>query len=400
MTNDGPLLPEGMWLERAPHVRRRRRRRHRRFKRLRSLGARVVPARVRRWFDDNPALGTIVGVLLLLLLVILFWLLWLWLHLNQTPEFDLDLGENRPPFVGGENILLVGLDCDEAAAAGDTLRTCAGTADGFALEDITTMRAEEFASTGVRSDVIMVLHVSEDGSRAQVISIPRDSYVAVEGHGRTKINAAFSYGGPNLLGRTIEQNFGIHLTHIAITEFDGFRGITEALGGVQVYVPEAISDPHCNCVTWERGWQTIEGDRALAYVRTRYGLARGDFDRVQRHQNFLRAVVNRTRDMSVLANPLKVTRLVDEITGHIALDSEFSDSEVIKLTYSALKMSLRDISFATVPFKGSAMVGDQSVVLLEEKQARRMFDAVARDRFLAWAGDNKVETLPPENAVK
>lgn len=398
MTNDGPLLPEGMRLERPPRVRRRRR--HRRFKWLHTLYVRVVPARVRRWIDDNPALAAIVGILLLLLLIILLWLLWLWLHLNRTPEFDVDLGDNRPPFVGGENILLVGLDCDEAAIEGDALRTCSESDDEFDLEDLSTMEADDFASTGVRSDVIMVLHVSEDGSKAQVVSIPRDSYVEVDGHGKTKINAAFAYGGPNLLGRAIEQNFGIHLTHIAVTEFDGFRGITEALDGVQVYVPETIVDSRCDCVSWEKGWQTIEGDSALEYVRTRYGLARGDFDRVQRHQNFLRAVVDRTRTMSVLANPIKVTKLVDEITGHVALDSGFSDAEVLKLTFAGLNMSLDDMSFATVPYEGAAMVGDQSVVLLQMKEARAMFEAMANDRFLTWVADHEIETLPADTQVK
>ena len=161
-----------------------------------------MPARVRKWIDDNPALAAIVGILLLLLLIILLWLLWLWLHLNRTPEFDVDLGDNRPPFVGGENILLVGLDCDEAAVEGDPLRTCSENDDEFALEDLATMKADDFASTGVRSDVIMVLHVSEDGSKAQVVSIPRDSYVEVDGHGfiavdkqmRTNVEHIFAIG--------------------------------------------------------------------------------------------------------------------------------------------------------------------------------------------------------------
>lgn len=408
MSDEGPLLPEGMRFDKPVRVRRKRR--NKRFKWARAVYVRVVPERVRKWIDDNPALASIVGVLLLLLLIVLIWLLWLWLHLHKTPDFDVDLGDNRPPFLGGENILLVGLDCDDASAATDALRTCSDnngeidltklSGDGFTDAVEASEDGDPFATTGVRSDVIMVLHVSEDGQHAQVISIPRDSYVKVDGHGETKINAAFAYGGPNLLGRTIEQNFNIHLTHIAVTEFDGFRGITEALGGVQVYVPETIVDSRCDCVSWEQGWQTIEGDAALEYVRTRYGLARGDFDRVQRHQNFLRSVVHRVRDMSVLFNPIKVTKLVDEITGNLALDSEMSDTKVLKLTYAGLRMDMEDMSFATVPYEGAAMVGDQSVVLLKMKESIALFDAMQRDKYLSYVADHEVEGLPPETKVK
>ncbi|GGO92452.1 hypothetical protein GCM10011584_28890 [Nocardioides phosphati] len=394
MTNDEPLFG-GIDFERSPRQRRRRKRK--RFKTLRRAYVRMVPYRIRRWIDDNPALAAIVGLLLLLLLIILLWLLWLWLHLHRAPGFDPDLGDNRPPFLGGENILLVGLDCDEAAPKSNGLRSCS---DNDGKIDLSNLNGQDLTSTGVRSDVIMVVHVEEDGQHAQVVSIPRDSYVKVDGHGSTKINAAFSYGGPSLLGRTIEQNFHVHLTHMVVTDFNGFRGITDALDGVQVYVPTDVFDHRCNCVSWHQGWQTIKGESALAYVRTRYGLPRGDFDRVQRHQNFLRAVVERTRSMSVLANPLKVTKLVDQITGNLALDNEFSDTEVMKLAFAGLKLKLGNMSFATVPYQGSAMVGDQSVVLLRLKQAVALFDAVQRDHFVSYLRDHHVETLPGNRQVK
>src|SRR5690242_12665429 len=115
--SDGGSIFDGLADDALPRVRRRRK--HRRLKRLRQVYERVVPQRIRQWIDDNPALAAIVGLLLLLLLIILIWLLWLWLHLHRAPGFDVDLGNNRPPFLGGENILLVGLDCDEAAPKGD-----------------------------------------------------------------------------------------------------------------------------------------------------------------------------------------------------------------------------------------------------------------------------------------
>jgi LCP family protein required for cell wall assembly len=395
MTDDNQALGN-LTFEQQPL--RRRRRTPRRFKRLHRVYRRVVPSRLRRWIRRNPALAWILGLFLALLLIICLWLLWLWLHLHQAAGFEADLGRDRPPVLtGGENILLVGLDCDEEAPAADQLRTCS---DNDGDVDLSRLGAANLRPTGVRSDVIMVLHLTADGRHAQVISIPRDSYVDVDGHGRTKINAAFSYGGPNLLGRTIEQNFHVHLTHMIVTDFGGFRGITEAIGGVQVYVPEDVVDDRTGTVSWHKGWQTIEGERALDYVRTRHGLARGDFDRVQRHLYFLRAVIDRTRTTSVLANPLRVSKLVSEITSHVAMDNSLTDREVMKLATTGLHLRLGDTAFVTVPYQGSATVGGQSVVLLKMKQAIALFDAVQRDQFQAYVADHTIDTLPPESQVK
>lgn len=351
--------------------------------------------RIRHFVSRHKALAVIIGVILLLLTILLIWLLWIWLHLKTVPRFDLDL-HDRPEKVGGINILLVGLDCDEQAKIDDALRHCS---DGEAvdLHDL-----DEAAATGNRSDVLMVLHISEDGEQAQVISIPRDSYVPVEGHGSTKINAAFSYGGPSLLVQTVEQYTGLYIDHVAVVDFQGFRGITEAIGGVMVYVPEAIADPRTGQVVWPKGWQRLEGESALAYVRTRYGLPRGDFDRVQRHQNFLRAVMARSQEMSVLANPVSLTRLIDEVSSNLAVDSDFSTTTMFDLATQALQWRMSDVQYATVPLagQGTAMIDGASVVTLDRKLTRQLFAAIARDEFDEFLAAHTIETLPSEERVK
>jgi LCP family protein required for cell wall assembly len=256
------------------------------------------------------------------------------------------------------------------------------------------------AATGNRSDVIMVLHLSDDGSRAQFISIPRDSYVEVPGHGKTKVNAAFSLGGPSLLAQTVEQTTGLYITNMMVVDFQGFRGISDAIGGADVFVKEPITDPRTRTVAWTQGWHRIKGEEALNYVRTRYGLPRGDFDRVQRQQNFLRAVMQRTQTMSVLANPVAVTRLVRVLTSQVAVDSKFTNSRITSLAFDALQLRPGGISYATIPNKGSAMIDGASVVLLRQKEMRELFDAVARDRFQNYAKDHTVETLPAEQDVE
>lgn len=378
------ILPADMLFDTAQSNRRRKRRSNGPWARL--------TRRPRRFFRKHKALSILIGVVALLLLILLLWLWWLLHNLHKAPDFDVDFGDNRPPYYGGENILLVGLDCDTSAPESDTLRACEKQ------EKLELDNLDSETPTGVRSDVLMVLHVSEDGQAAQIVSIPRDSYVEVDGHGKTKVNAAFSYGGPSLLGRTIEQNFGIHITHMAVVDFNGFRGITEALGGVPVYIPEDVTLG--GIVAWEQGWHNLQGEDALGYVRTRYGLARGDFDRVQRHQNFLRSVLHKARDTSVVFNPFRLTNLVEEVTGHLALDSGFSDGKVFDLTVAGLNLGADAISYATVPYEGSATIDGASVVLLKEKEARDLFDAIAHDTFLSYLGDHEVETLPPEQEVR
>lgn len=377
------LLPDEMVL---PHSRRRRRRGKDGFWRRRTR-------RLRHWIKEHKALSVIIGVILLLLLILLLWLLWLWLHIKNVPRFDIDLAD--PPPHAGTNILMVGLDCDETAAEG-TFRNC--TREG----DIDLNDLDMSHPTGVRSDVIMVVHITEDGQNAQVVSIPRDSYVPVEGYGQTKINAAFSYGGPTLLTDTVQKLTGLPIDHVAVVDFDGFRGVTEAIGGVMVYVPEEVVDTRTGQVAWPQGWQKVEGEMALNYVRTRYGLPRGDFDRVQRHQNMIRAIMHRTHEMSVLANPLAVSKLVGEVAGNLAVDSEFSTGEMIDLAIQALQWNMTDVSYATVPLSGTgtAMIDGASVVTLDREFTKELFDAIANDQFAEFIAENQIETLPGERGVK
>jgi LCP family protein required for cell wall assembly len=340
-----------------------------------------VTRRPRKFVKKHKALTIIVGIALLLLIILLIWL-WILNHkLNGIPRFDVDLGDNRPAAAAGTNILLVGVD------------------DGKGV-DLDTMLEGEWQPGVFRSDAIMVVHLREDGSEAQLISIPRDSYVPVEGYGRTKINAAFSYGGPSLLGRTVEDLTGLRIDHVAVADFEGFKGITEAIGGVLVYVPQDIVDPRFDHVFWKKGWQKVEGGQALEYVRARYGLPKGDFDRVQRHQNMMRAISHRVNDMSVLANPFAVTDLVDEIASHLAVDSTLTSGAMRSLAFDALNLGTSDISYATAPYSGTATIeGAGSVVTLQLKQVRTLFEAIGHDDWARYAADHQLEVLPDERSV-
>ena len=169
-----------------------------------------------------------------------------------------------------------------------------------------------------RSDTVMVVHVPADRSAAYVVSVPRDSYVTIyddkgDPHGKNKVNEAFSAYGPFGTWRTVENLSGLRLDHMAIIDFEGFKDLTSAIGGVDVYVPESVYDSQQD-QQWEQGWVHLEDELALKYVRMRYGLLDGDFDRVARQQNFLRAVLHKTLADGTIGNPLKFTDTLEAIT--------------------------------------------------------------------------------------
>lgn len=142
---------------------------------------------------------------------------------------------------------------------------------------------------GTRSDVIMLLRISADRQHIQLVSIPRDSWVSIPDRGMGKINSAYATGGPQSLIRTVERLTRVRVDHFADLDFAGFQEITDALGGVEVQVAETITTQG---VTFAEGPNRLDGRQALIYVRQRTGLAGGDLGRVQRQQNYLRAMMS------------------------------------------------------------------------------------------------------------
>jgi len=325
---------------------------------------------------------------LVLVLAVGGWLVYLQSQLADVPRFDMDLDrQGRPPAVDSDslNILLAGVDLNEGADEGADLREM--------LED------GDWEPGAYRSDAILVLHLEEGGTGGQLVSIPRDSYVPVAGFGSTKINAAMSQGGPELLARTVEDLTGVRLDHVAVVDFEGFRGLTELIGGVEVTIPETVHDSKTD-KTWTAGTHTIEGEDALLYVRQRHGLPGGDFDRVQRQQNFLRAFLERATSRGVLANPVTLTGFVRDLSELLAVDDALTSGRMRALALGHRSLSSDELRFLTVPHHGSAMIDGASVVRLDEQAVRDMFAAIAEDRFDRWAVENSVDELPTDGEVR
>ncbi|KQZ75595.1 LCP family protein [Nocardioides sp. Root151] len=338
------------------------------------------------WFRRHKAITTLVVIALVLLAILIGWLLYLNSKLGDVRRFETDLGDNRPPQGQGTDILLMGVDdLDGSREVGDSVYEM--------------LEAGTWKPGTARSDTMMVLHIEADHRAAQLVSIPRDSYVAIPGHGRSKINAAFSWGGPDLAARTVEQTMGIRIDHLVIVDFDGFKDVTGAIGGVNVFVPRTVSDPRSGTVDWERGFHHLEGDEALHYVRTRYSLPNGDFGRIQRQQNFLRTVLEKLTTRGVMFNPVRLTRLARNLSSLVMVDESLTSAKIRDLALANRHLRSGSFRFLTLPNSGSGMVGDASVVKVKPRQARAMFEAISKDQFESWYAHHPVSELPAGNEV-
>jgi LCP family protein required for cell wall assembly len=341
--------------------------------------------RFKRFVRHHKALAIIFVTALVLLAILVAWLFWLNHKLNDIERFPFNPGGERPAAVGNaENILLIGVD-DPAGQGGlfDDLASGTWTPGKF------------------RSDAIMVLHISGDRKSAQLVSIPRDSFVDVPDQGRTKINASFSYGGPEELAQTVESLSDLRIDHAVVIDFQHLADMTTAMGGIDVIQPEAVTDPR-NGYTWQKGPLHLEGDQAVWYVRQRYGMPRGDFDRIQRQQNVLRAMLDKTVSAGTLANPLRVTKLVTELASFVAVDDGFTPSEMRSLAISSRNIRPADMRFVTVPVTGTPTIDGASVVTLDLNKTADLFDALENDHFEDWYQKNSqsIDELPPAGQVK
>jgi LCP family protein required for cell wall assembly len=216
---------------------------------------------------------------------------------------------------------------------------------------------------GQRSDTIMVVHIPADRQHITVMSIMRDSWVDIPGHGEAKINAALSFGGVPLAVQTIEGMIGARIDHVAVVDFAGFRGVTDALGGVDVYNSTAFASSKMPGKTFERGMQPMNGQEALAFVRERYAFTDGDFQRARNQQEFAKGVMSEVMNVAILTNPGRIGGLVSAIAPYLVVDSGFDAAYVGQLALELRDVTPTDVSFFTAPTSGTGTSGDgQSIV--------------------------------------
>jgi len=223
---------------------------------------------------------------------------------------------------------------------------------------------------GSRTDVIMVAHVVP-GEGAQLLSLPRDLKVEIPGKGVNRINAAYVFGGPDLLVQTIQNNFGIPINHYVEIDFAGFAAVVDSLGGVTKTFDYPARDAKSG-LNVKAGTQVMDGKTALAYARSRYyqelingkwtSVNASDIGRTQRQQEVLLLMFDQATSKS---KAFSLPGFAPTFASQITADSGFTVKVMVELGRAMLRLSSADIQTMTLPVKNSKENGRAYVVPIE-----------------------------------
>ncbi len=294
-------------------------------------------------------LGWVKLVLLLWVVFLVAVPLWAWTQIEKVPA---DPRGDRPGSQPGHTYLLVGSDSREGLSKAERRRFGTGTGEGR------------------RTDTIMLLHTGSGPNL--LMSIPRDSIVEVPGHGTTKINAAFAYGGPRLLVRTIENETGIRVDSYVEIGFAGFVNVVDAVGGIEICPKEAMKDPLAN-LDVEKGCQEVEGPTALGYARSRKISALGDIDRAQRQREVVSAVGSEAASPWSVLNPVRYARLASAGSSSLRLGEDTGPFDTLRFAWAMTRVTGENGLTCGVPIADLAVNWDA-------ERAPRMFELIREDR--------------------
>lgn len=265
------------------------------------------------------------------------------------------------------NILLVG---------SDTRATASGKEGGIGS-------AKQVA--GQRSDTMMVLHIDPEAEKAKILSIPRDLWVTIydasgKPGGKQRINTAFE-GGPEPLIQTISKSLGIPIDHYMQVDFNGFRGIVKAIGGVTIPFSSPARDRNSGLDVKKAGCIDLDANQALAYVRSRHYQYQengrwksdptGDLGRIDRQQNFIRRVL---RKALAQRNPLKLNQMVDVGIDNMEMSKDLvKPGLLLKVGKRFKSLEPDEVEMLTMP-TSLGRAGSASVLFLKQPDAQELID--------------------------
>jgi len=243
-------------------------------------------------------------------------------------------------------------------APGDQDSEVAGSGPGSNSKDYLFLgvdEREDLKEFKGRTDTIMIYHVSGWGKKDVLISIPRDTRVNLEDHGWNKINAAYVYGGEEMLKKEILDVTGISIRRTMMLNFEGFKRVIDALGGVEITVDEPLHDP-LSGADFEPGTYLMNGEEALAFARCRK-TSGGDFDRVDRQKYLISQLIAQKINFSVIGKAPQLISILNEET-----KSDFTAVDLINFG-AILVFSDKDIERITIPGKTATIDGISYVVI-------------------------------------
>ena len=281
----------------------------------------------------------------------------------------INAGTSGTPTSGPVNILVAGIDTRDGLTRQQELRLHVGSA------------------IGANSDTLMLVHIPANHQTVQVVSLPRDSWVNIPGHGMSKINAAFGYGGPQLMVQTVEQATGLTINDYVEVDFLGFIKVIDALGGVNICVPFAVDDSYSG-LHLSAGRHYVNGITALEFARDRHSFAASDLARITDQQQLLSSVFAKATQTGVLADPVRLERFVSALAGAVKVDNGFN---LVGLADEMRGLHLAGVSFTTVPLATASYVTPtgQDAVLWDAKAASALFTWVKNDTGTASPAASK-----------
>jgi len=258
----------------------------------------------------------------------------------------------RPTPGSGTNWLIAGSDSRQGLTAKQEKLFSTGSLD---------------ASGDGRSDTIMILHIPAGGGKPLLLSIPRDSYVNIPGYGMAKINAAFSYGGPALLAKTIQSDTGLYINHFMDIGFGGFVHVVDDVGGVRMCLVHKLRD-RASGLYLPRGCHTLNGQQALAYVRDRHDFATQDLQREQDQRIFLSALLKKMTSLGVILNPFKALPAASGVVDTLTVDKGTSLYQLLRVAEA-----MRGPQTTTVPIANANYETPAGDAVLWSSQAKTLF---------------------------
>jgi LCP family protein required for cell wall assembly len=267
----------------------------------------------------------------------------------------------------------VALPATTATSAGDNwLIAGSDTRSGLSRTQEDQLHVGSNSGT-LNSDSLMLLHMG--GPQPVLISIPRDSYVPIPGHGDNKINAALGFGGPTLLIQTVENVTGLKISHYMGIGFQGLVDVTNKVGGVYICLKTPVQDSYSG-VNLKAGCQTLNGTQALAFVRDRHSFATGDLQRIQDQRAFLKALLNKAASPGEFLNPFTALPFGSSAASAISVDQGTHLYDLMKAG-----LALRNPQTGTVPIaNANYQTAAGSSVLWNHSEATQLFSALKNDQ--------------------